>query len=222
LLLQHGENAAIRALIEDGSGSLWVRLDGEATTSWMRLSSESTNLVPLAQIVGETLTNLDGVCPDGDLVWMAAPGKLLAFQNGAIRTVSTNVPWGRFKVRAACKDAVGDLWILTYGESQLHRFRRGEFGSIRKEEIHGAEDLRCLRADREGNVWVGSGSGGLIRVQPRELLSILVGSDSTRDEVFSVAPGREGRVWMATSSGIVSYQGGQFQVYSNVVSCLID
>ena len=36
------------------------------------------------------------------------------------------------------------------------------------------------------------------------------------DEVYSVAPGKDGRVWLATTYGLVKFQSGQFTTYTNV------
>jgi signal transduction histidine kinase len=97
----------------------------------------------------------------------------------------------------------------------LHRFADGQFSSYgRADGILNVDDLRRLLPDREGNLWVGTG-GGLNRLQPRRLVSLLTGSRSAMDEVFSVAAGQDGRVWLTTTYGLLKFQDGQFTVYTN-------
>ena len=76
-------------------------------------------------------------------------------------------------------------------------------------------DIRYLLPDREGNIWLGTGSG-LFRLQPRRLTPLLAtDAHGSLNEVFSVTPGREAQLWFGTSSGLTLLRDGSFRTYTN-------
>ncbi|MCP5525133.1 MAG: hypothetical protein H7A46_26720, partial [Verrucomicrobiales bacterium] len=215
----HGSPPEIERVLSDSRGRLWVLITYFAgqVPRWQRLDPASGELKLLADLTGVTPLDVGALIEDrAGRLWLGRPGELLCWEDGRLTHFPATTAWGDQPVKALCEDAGGNLWIASRGPVQLHRFAGGSFSSFdRSTGLANPDDVRCLLPDREGNLWVGMGSGGLARLQPRHLLSLLTGSYSTEDEVYSVSPGRDGKVWMATPYGLVRFQQGEFTVYTN-------
>jgi signal transduction histidine kinase/ligand-binding sensor domain-containing protein len=206
----------INECLEDAKGDLWVRVTAFDSSTWVRIDANTQKVQEVGELVGEALEEVGGLSPDSNgRLWLARPSELLCWENGVLSRHSASNAWGGYKVKQLIQDVRGNLWAATTGPIQLHRFADGQFSSFGREEgILNADDLRRLLPDREGNIWVGAG-GGLNRLQPRRLVSLLTGSRSAMDEVFSVAPGRNGQVWLTTTYGLLNFRDGHFTVYTN-------
>lgn len=214
-----GTEAELVEAWEDDQRRLWLRKTWTSGSKslWQRTDPRTGAAEPLAQLLGMAETeDLSTVFQDRvGRLWVARPGELLCW-DGRLRRFAANAAWGANRVKSMTEDAAGNLWIASQGPVQLHRFAAGQFQSFGPAEgIRNADDIRCLLSDREGNLWVGSGAGGLYRLQSRPLMSLLTGSVPAMDEVYSVAPGQDGRIWLATTYGLVKYQREQFSVYTN-------
>lgn len=73
---------------------------------------------------------------------------------------------------------------------------------------------RVLYEDREGNLWIGAGSGGVAMVRPAEF-SVLNAPDGWQGHtVLAVVPGRKGDLWIGTEgAGVYHYDHGQWKNY---------
>lgn len=215
-----GGNGEVERVIPDARGRLWVMTSCSAGAArvWHRLDPRTGAAEALAQIIGVDTEDIGAVMEDrAGRLWAARPGELLRW-DGRLNRFPASAAWGNNTVEGLAEDTLGNLWILSRGPRQLHRFNDGRFTTYgRAEGVINSDDLRCLQPDREGNLWVGSGAGGLYRVQPRPLVSLLSGSYSAMDEIYSVAPGRGGRVWLATTYGLVEYNEGRFTVHTNLL-----
>ncbi|HEY9171355.1 MAG TPA: two-component regulator propeller domain-containing protein, partial [Verrucomicrobiae bacterium] len=213
-----GDVAEIERMFLDTQGRLWVKVScfTGTQTSWHRLNPLTGTVEALADTIGLATEDIGAVMEDrAGRLWAGRPGELLCW-DGRLSRFAANEAYGNRRVEALAEDKEGNVWIVARGPRPLHRFAHGKFtGFGRAEGITSPDDLRCVLPDREGNVWVGSGAGGLYRLEPRPLVSLLTGSYSAMDEVYSVAPGRDGRVWLATTYGLVSFHAGQFVVYTN-------
>ena len=74
--------------------------------------------------------------------------------------------------------------------------------------------VRFLSEDREGNLWVGTGSAGLVSIHATAF-SALNAPDQWRNcSVLSVAPGRGGGLWIGTDgASLYHYSGGKWEHY---------
>jgi signal transduction histidine kinase/ligand-binding sensor domain-containing protein len=217
-------------LFEDNQGRLWTCFGDEVDRLWQRYDPATGRVETLMDIAGlprEFVSTLYST-PAGRLWWLQLgalyrwdEGKLEQWALPAEVTVGTAGP---NSARTLAEDTSGNLWIASRGRpTQLHRFVNGQFTSYgRVGAMMKAEDVRCLFPDREGNIWVGSGGDGLYRMQPRQLVSVLAGSASEMDEVYSICNGQNGRVWLATTYGLLQYQAGKFTVFTNADGLIED
>jgi signal transduction histidine kinase/ligand-binding sensor domain-containing protein len=217
----HGLPGAVDDLREDAQGRLWLRVHlPPSNWWWLRLDPHTGATVNLTNVVGLAADDLGGLLEDGaGRLWLGRPGELLCWADGELTRFPATNAWGVQPVKCLAGDTEGNVWIATEGPVQLHRFDGRQFSHFdRAAGLSNPDDVRCLFPDREGNVWVGTGSGGLARVQPRPLVALLTGSYSTEEEVYSAAPGGEGRVWLATPYGLVRYLNGEFEVFTNTAA----
>ncbi len=201
---------------EAEDGGIWVRTLLGSKYSWWRWDPASGTIFALERRVDADLGSVGGFNVDQrNGWWMAGPNRFWYWREGHWER-HDNVPWGAFQVHKLVIGVAGDIWLTTDGPVQLHRYSDGQFTSFGPETgLVATYDLRDVLADREGNFWAGTGRHGLYRVQPRKLVTMLDEPSSEMDEVYSVAPGHEGRVWLATTYGLVKYEGGKLSVITN-------
>ena len=214
-----GEDASeIDRVFEDSQGALWVLLSRYGQDrSWQRFDPRTETVEGLKSLLGLAQPDIEGLVEDRPgRWWLGRAGELLCWEKGQLSLFDARSAWGTNLVHELINDQRGNLWVRSGGPMQLHRFANGQFTSYgRAEGVTNPDDVRCLLSDREGSLWAGTGSGGLHRLQPRQMVSLLTGARSAMDEVYSVAGGQNGRVWMATTYGLVLHQAGQFLVYTN-------
>lgn len=208
----------IDRVLEDSQGALWVLLFRYGgAKSWQRMDRRTGTVETLASLFSVPQDDISGLLEASPgQWWLGRPGELIHWENGRLTQLDASSAWGDTEIKQMLVDGRGDIWIVSGGPSQLHRFSGGHFSSYgRPEGITGSDDVRSLLPDREGNLWIGTGGSGLNRLQPRQMVSVLSGSRSTMDEVFSISAGQNGHVWLATTYGLVRFQSNLFQVYTN-------
>jgi signal transduction histidine kinase/ligand-binding sensor domain-containing protein len=209
-------NTEVGGLIEDAQGNLWVRENSVPRSMWQRFDMATRTTQLMTNLNGHVLTEVGAVLPQASgTVWLATAGELLSLTDGHLTRYDATEAWGDARVRNMSEDARGNIWISSEGRAPLHQFTDKQLLPASKSEpLLENEDVRCLTPDREGNLWVGTGNRGLYRLQPWQLVSLLGTAGATFDEVYSIAAGREGRVWLGTTRGLAEVKAGQLTTYS--------
>jgi signal transduction histidine kinase/ligand-binding sensor domain-containing protein len=132
-------------------------------------------------------------------VWANAAGRVFHLADGGevqpLATVPLRRPGG--EMRAICADPRGDgVWIGTSTEGLFHCRAAG---ATRVETSHG--EVLNISPDREGNLWVGTGGGGLNRIRPQVIALHGPATGLPFETVRSVCEDESGRVWAATLNG---------------------
>jgi len=78
------------------------------------------------------------------------------------------------------------------------------------------EFVRKMYQDSNGNFWFGTNGNGIIRYDNRSLkdFDIAENFNSNTGAVREIAEDKEGNIWLATSSGLIKFDGEYFKVYS--------
>jgi signal transduction histidine kinase/streptogramin lyase len=100
------------------------------------------------------------------------------------------------------EDSARNLWVGTYmGEIwRVSTNRVTTRFKLRDAKI--AELGRHFLQDAEGNIWIGAGGSGLLRLKPRLLKTYDSRNGLNSDVIRSVAEDSEGTLWVATVNGV--------------------
>ena len=178
-------NTALRAMAEDGEGAIWI----------VRRNAICRILNGKVEHFGES----NGL-PPGEHAWVAvdARGTLWfargphvgKFRSGKFETVFT-LDAATVSL-ASARD--GGLWIVT--PSQLLKFSEGS----QPREVARMPPRTTVRAvleDREGALWIGSSSSGLLRWAGKEVEFV----DVPRPQITALSQDCEGNLWVGTDGG---------------------
>lgn len=82
--------------------------------------------------------------------------------------------------------------------------------------LHGmvSEFVRAMYQDSRGNYWFGTNTNGIIRYDGQTLQNVTAAQLGRAASVRMIVEDQAGRVWLATSEGLVKYDDTSFTVYS--------
>ncbi|HET6975311.1 MAG TPA: two-component regulator propeller domain-containing protein [Pyrinomonadaceae bacterium] len=190
-------------LFEDSKGNLWA---GVKDGLW-RWKPGPPKFYSLA---GEP----DGIQCFGE----DTDGTLLVGWNGGIhrfidgKTEPYQIPGktGQLRPRRILRDRDGSLWIGTFNEGviHVHQGRADVFGS--SDGLSGETALSFFE-DREGNIWVATGTG-LDRFRDFAVSTFSVNQGLSSVRVRSVHPDKDGSVLLITPDKLYRWENGQFKV----------
>jgi signal transduction histidine kinase/ligand-binding sensor domain-containing protein len=81
-------------------------------------------------------------------------------------------------------------------------------------------DVRHLFVDREGTLWIGTGTRGLMRLRPRLFTVYLKEDGLASEQITAVMRDRRGRLWIGSSCGPTSMMIGKRLSPSTMPGCL--
>lgn len=217
----------VRTMLMDGSGRLWLGMErgpvirvspkshrfftgedgvGENATKSMTEDQEGRFWVSYSGLVcrieGDTVTRFekkDGVPSARDMVidctregqiWLASDGKLQRFEDGRF------VHHRHYSDTVLCIGRAADtgLW-LTVGSELKHVSKSGEITDVCS--LPQGTTANALFEDREGAVWIGTRSHGLLRHKNGSVSQI----ETTHPWIGCVTEDHDGNIWAGTSGG---------------------
>jgi len=204
-----GTAAGLVALARDARGTMWIARDGAASVL------KNGHVAPL-QFEGPSYGYVQGLCPsrDGGL-WVASEGGLRKWRDN--RWVDDLGPslWGQSPLTALIETQTGrlvagtpdqGLYVIVPHDGVLHFSRTNGLPH---------DWVRCLCEDREGNLWVGTGSGGLAVLRASKVSTVNAPDRWQGRAVLSVSPGRNGTLWVGTEgAGLYRSREGQWTNYA--------
>jgi signal transduction histidine kinase/ligand-binding sensor domain-containing protein len=135
--------------------------------------------------------------------------------NQAIQKFGPDATQGAANVRAACLAPDGSLW--SGGDSpKLSRWDGSTFETYKLTSVPADASVFALQCSGAG-MWAGT-SAGLIRIESatgpkgvtRTERLYTVKDGLVDDQVFALAPGREGTLWIGTRNGFSRFRAGDF------------
>jgi len=208
-----GPNVSVSVLYEDRTGVLWAgtqsglahRTGGRWEFQTNELASEA-----ISAVASDTAGN----------VWVGTPNGLFLGRDGGFSPIHGANGLLGGQISALLTDTEGALWVGIRARG-LARFADGRWTHFSKREGLPDSRIKYLADDSQGALWMGS-SVGLIRVEKQDLNDFAAGKAETiRWRVFGRADGllkdecssgsqpaawrgRDGRLWFATTLGLVS------------------
>lgn len=176
-------------LAQDATGQLWFAKSGRIGV-W-----RDGQFVALLR-VSERFVQVSAAKAGG--VWVCAGGRVFRFIVGREPESLTNLLPDRPGVepRVIFEDRSGAVWVGTATDGL---FRCTATGATRIQTTH--DEVVSLAQDTEGNLWAGTGGGGLNRVRPRVLELQGTAQGLPFPTVRSVCEDLAGRVWAVALNG---------------------
>ncbi|MYC72857.1 MAG: AAA domain-containing protein [Gemmatimonadetes bacterium] len=200
----------ISGLCEDGQGRIWVGTS-KSRFGWI----EGNRFIPLecgtslqdhrVFWVGSLLRDRDGV------FWMGSVGvapALYWYEDGYLHPADiaeaesiayVNVLWEH--QNTLWVGTAKGLFTLDLSSREVRRFTAEQFGLS-------ANGILALTADSQGNIWMGTSGGGVLRYDGETFQSIRLGPSALENKVEAVLCDCRGRLWFGTRAGLVAYQPG--------------
>jgi len=195
----------IQALASDAHGTLWVGLRGAGVARF-----DGDRFTVLSAKDGLASDNVLAVFVDSDgTLWVGTDAGLDRFEKGRFVHVqpADGLPPGG--VRAIHEDRSHRLWIGILGGALGARFHDGAlcvktaggFSVVSTGAGLPSIAVMTLTDDRDGNLWLGTAGGGIVRVRDGRLESWLLGDTPSDDMVYALTEDREGNLWIGTQPG---------------------
>jgi signal transduction histidine kinase/ligand-binding sensor domain-containing protein/DNA-binding response OmpR family regulator len=193
----------IQTLLEDRNGVLWVG----SVEGLQRFAGHGFETVRLGSLAHESITALHED-PDGTLWVGTGTGALYRSAAGGFESVAAPGRLGS-TIRALARDRDGSLWVATHGGG-LQRLRGGTLSGLTSDKFD-VSDLRALLEDDEGSLWIGSYGAGLLRLRDARFVSAGKPEGLRGDSPWTIAPRKNGGVWVGSDGGLSRYADGRFE-----------
>ena len=182
----------VPALAKDKNGELWVvrgRLLG---------SLKKGRLVPWQSAQPDTI-NVERAygSRDGGL-WLVGSGGVKKMNNQGTIVNWGPAPWGQDSVTTLLETKSGDLLVGTLREGLFLLSSEATNLHFTRQNGLSHDWVLCLCEDREGNLWVGTGGGGLNAIRRRKVEMVRASDDWQGRGVLSVSPSAGDGLWIGT------------------------
>jgi ligand-binding sensor domain-containing protein len=201
-------NEAVPSLQVDASGALWI---GTVNRGLMRYDHGELEVFDAA--AGLPNNRVASLFADREgSVWVGTNAGLLRFADTPFITLDSHNGLADDYVRALLQTGDGTIWIGT--ARGLNQWRNGQMLPAAAGE-KATDQVLSLATDRDGNLWAGMYSTGLVRWrdgQPRE--SLRAGADGLPgNQVRALLQTRDGALWIGTSRGLGRRKDGRIQAF---------
>ncbi len=187
------------SIYEDSPGHLWLGTDVGLV--------EFSNGRGIARYTGSGV-RVVRPGPEGSL-WLATFDGIARFVNGRITVHTKPEGLSSQAVRVLTEDRAGNFRAGYFDVGVVSRWN-AEASTRPPEKIDlGTAGIRALCVDSEGNLWVGTVGGGLVRLKERKLMAYASEDGLLNDSVQAITDDGSDGVWAATGEGLVHISGGQ-------------
>jgi signal transduction histidine kinase/ligand-binding sensor domain-containing protein len=193
-------------LAETKSGNLWVSSGGKLAL--MQHGTLSTNQVPNEGYIA-------GICGSGDdKLWVISNGRIRKWDSGNWTEDRGTNPC-QSTISAMMETASGCLVMGTDNSGLYLLFPDQTLIHFNQNDGLPHDWVRCAVEDREGTLWMGVGSGGLVAVQPSKVITLNPPDHWLGNVALSTTATRDGAIWVGTEgTGLYRYFDGLWTQYS--------
>lgn len=186
------------SLVDDSKGRLWFAKGGVVGLF------RDEKFVGLAELEDRDFSLLGKASSGG--IWICSNAQLLKYdEGGEINHCGSFDFKGTHRIvksNVLLEDHSGGVWIGTH--NGLLRYNGSDFENVPTSH----QQILSVVEDRENNIWVGTGGGGVDRIQPRwiELEGTETGLPS--ESIQSICEDTNGQIWAATQDGLLVCRTG--------------
>ena len=201
-----GKVVHLLALARRPKGGFWIQRDDEVSLL------EAGRLTVVQPAPASTDSSIGGisVSHDGGL-WVVVGGRVVKWMDGHSVVDLGPAPWGLTPAHDLIETKDGYLVAAT-SDSGLGLVFPGQ-GSLQLSHTNGfPEDwITSVCEDREGNLWVGTGNNGLVRLHNGNVTTLAPPDHWQGRAVLSVARDSAGAMWIGTEgAGLYRLQDGNW------------
>lgn len=192
------------AVFEDKSGGVWLGSD-HGLTHWKdgKTKTYTTRDGLPDNLVFSVTENRSGT------IWIGTRRGLASLRDGQI-TIDKTIP--QTFVLCTYVDRAGDLWVGT--RHGLTHFANGSARTYTTADGLSGGNIVAIYQDTRGAIWVGTGGGGLDRLEAGRITSYTVRNGLGSDIVLSISGEPDGTLWIGTSGGGLNrFRNGKFTIY---------
>lgn len=193
-------------------GTIWVAENGQAA----RLANGKLDTLSFRSPREEDYVLGIAASADGG-AWILCDERIRKWENGRWTEDRGAFPWPTGPLACALELRDGTLAVGTIYSGLYFLFKDGR-PPARFNRTNGLPQnwVRFLHEDREGNLWVGAGTAGLVSIHATAF-SVLNSPDQWQGcTVLAVAPGRDGALWIGTDgAALYHHSAGEWKRYGD-------
>jgi len=145
-------------------------------------------------------------------VWIGSSGGLNRLANGKMQAYSAQDGLPNKDVAALRLVADGTLLVKTQN-SEFVRWVNGHFAPWHIQGVDGS-NVHDVIFDRDGNLWLASGTEGLLRVKGTQLSQYTTKDGLGSDAVAHVYEDHDGNLWVGTLGDLERFRDGSFTTFA--------
>jgi ligand-binding sensor domain-containing protein/serine phosphatase RsbU (regulator of sigma subunit) len=202
--------AEVNHMIQDSRGHLVVATNGGGAALF---DGSGFAVIGMAEGLPDVKVTHVAAGPDGSL-WLAHPGHGLSRGTGqAPLSFSALAGLPSQQVNTLLADGDSVLWAGTFGG--LCAVRGKDLRLLTKADGLPSDDIRAICRDRAGALWVGTYGGGVARLDNGTFVPFGIEAGLTDGFISDLFLARDGRMLVATASGVLVWDGQSFAPLRN-------
>ena len=206
--LEEGPYTNISAISQSSQGELLVSKMEDGTFDlhdgkFRRLATADE--LPRSPVISLAQTT------NGD-VWMGTRDAGLFRLSGG-QTLPVRIGLPDLKVDYLLRDGDQDLWVGT--DNGIVRWNGSQLTAVSTTKLRDHFQALAMARDRDGNIWVGTDSKGLLRLNSQGAAALQKSEGVTHEAVTAVFEDREGNLWIGGSDGVERLRDSAFVVFQS-------
>jgi len=217
LMVKNTPHNLVNSIYEDNEKNLWV---GTETQGLFRLKDSVLRSYALDDGLADSTT----WCLYNDsrnILWIGMRDGLFHYKDGKFSPFVTEDDSFSYGINSVGEDPQGNLWIGTENKGlkllKLKDDGRYSVTTYTGKMGLGSDTVRCVVADKNGTVWLGTYDSGMVRYRDGKFTNYTTGNGLCNNNVKSLCLDGNGTLWIGTENGLNSFKDGKFIDYSHLL-----